>query len=62
MLGVPGFQLVEHHVYGIFEVLVVLPDFHGVYELNEGSEILLLHRSFVVDVPNEGAVKKCFSL
>ncbi len=45
-----GFQCVKHQVYGVFELLVILPDFHGVDELNEGGEVLLLHRSLIVDI------------
>ena len=39
------FQCIKHQVYRIFELLVILPDFHGVDELDEGGEVLLLHRS-----------------
>ena len=52
------FQCIKHQVYGIFELLVILPDFHGVDELDEGGEVLLLHRSFIVDIANERAVQQ----
>ena len=35
-------------------------DSHGVDELNEGGEVLLLHRSLIVDIANERAVQQGF--
>ena len=45
-----GFQCIKHQVYGVFELLVILTDFHGIDELNEGGEVLLLHRSLIMDI------------
>ena len=53
-----GFQCIKHQVYGVFELLVILPDFHRIDELNEGGEVLLLHRSLIVDIANERAVQQ----
>ena len=44
----------------VFELLVILTDFHGVDELNEGGEVLLLHRSLIVDIANKRAVQQRF--
>ena len=41
---------IKHQVYGVFELLVILTDFHGIDELNEGGEVLLLHRSLIMDI------------
>ena len=43
-----GFQCIKHQVYRIIELLVILTDFHGVDELNEGGEVLFLDRKSVV--------------
>ena len=56
------FQCIKHQVYGVFELLVILTDFHGVDELDEGGEVLLLHRSFIVDISNQRAIQQCFRL
>ena len=57
-----GFQCIKHQVYGVFELLVILPDFHGVDELDEGGEVLLLHRSLIMDISDKGTVQKRFCL
>ena len=57
-----GFQCIKHQVYGVFELLVILTDFHGIDELNEGGEVLLLHRSFIMDIANKRAVQQGFCL
>ena len=53
VVGASGFQLVEHQVHLIFELLVILPHLHRVDELDEGGEVLFLHRGLVVDVADE---------
>ena len=58
MVWLLGFQCIKHQVYGVFELLVILPDFHRIDELNEGGEVLLLHRSLIVDIANERAVQQ----
>ena len=62
MIWLLGFQYIKHQVYGVFELLVILPDFHGVDELDEGGKVLLLHRSFIVDISNQRAIQQslCF--
>ena len=57
MVGLLRLQRVKHQVHRVLELLVILPDLHGVDELNEGGEILFLHRGLIVDVPNQGAVQ-----
>ena len=47
-------------VYGVFELLVILTDFHSVDELNEGGEVLFLHRSLIMDIANKRAVQQGF--
>ena len=58
MVGFPLFQLIEHQVHGVFELLIVLPDLHAVDHLDEGGKVLFLHRGFVVDVADQRAVQK----
>jgi len=57
-----GFQCIKHKIHGVFELLVILPDFHSVDELNKGGEILFLHRSLIVDIANERTIEKRFCL
>ena len=56
VVGASGFQLVEHQVHLIFELLVILPHLHRVDELDEGGEILFFHRGLIVDVADERAI------
>ena len=62
VVGLLGFQCIKHQVYRVFELLVILPDLHGVDELDEGREILLLYRGLIVDIPNQRAIQQglCF--
>ena len=62
VMRLPFCQFLKHQIDGIFEVLVVLPHLHGVDHLDEGGEVLLLHRRFVVDIPDERRVKQRFCL
>ena len=57
-----GFQCIKHQVHRVLELLVVLPDFHGVDELDECGKVLFFHRGFIVDIPDKGAVQKRFRL
>ena len=61
-MRLPFCQFLKHQIDGIFEVLVVLPHLHGVDHFDEGGEVLLLHRRFVVDIPDERRVKQRFRL
>ena len=60
MVWLPLFQLLEHQVYRIFEVLIVLAHLHRIDKLNERREILFLHRRFIVDVPDKGGIEQRF--
>ena len=60
VLGVLFFQFGKHEIHRILKLLIIFPDFHGIDELNEGGEILFLHRGLIVDVPDEGCVQKGF--
>ena len=62
MVGLLGFQRVKHQVNGVFVFLIVLPDLHRVNKLNQGGEVLFLHRGLVVDISNQGAVQQRFRL
>ena len=58
----PLSQIVEYLINLVAEVLVVLPHLHGVDHFDEGGEVLLLHRRFVVDIPDERRVEQRFRL
>ena len=58
VMRLPFCQFLKHQIDGIFEVLVVLPHLHGVDHFDEGGEVLLLHRRFVVDIPDERRVEQ----
>ena len=62
MLGLFLFQLRKHQVNRILKFLVILPNLHGIDELNEGGKVLLLHRGFIVDVADERRVQQGFCL
>ena len=62
VVGFPLFQLIKHQVNGIFELLIVLPDLHAVYHLDERGKVLFLHRGLVVDVADERAVQQRLGL
>ena len=62
MAGVPACQLLKYQIDRVFELLIVLPHLHGVYHLNEGGEVLLLHRRFVPEIADEGGVEQGFRL
>ena len=43
-----GFQCIKHQVYGVFELLVILPDFHRIDELKKTPENLDFPGSFAL--------------
>ena len=58
MVGLLRLQRVKHQIHRVLELLVILPDLHGIDELDEGGELLFLHRGLVVDIPDKGAVQQ----
>ena len=42
-----GILASKHEVYGILKFFIILPDLHGVDELNEGGKVLFLHRGLI---------------
>ena len=60
MVWLALFQLVEHQVHRIFEVLIVLTHLHRIDKFNERGEVLFLHRRFIVDVPDKGGIEQRF--
>ena len=61
-MRLPFCQLLKYQIDRVFELLIVLPHLHGVYHLNEGGEVLLLHRRFIPEVADEGGVEQGFRL
>ncbi len=60
MVRLPFSQLLKHQINRILKFLIILPHLHGVDKLNEGGEVLFLHRGLIVDVTDQGAVQKRF--
>ena len=53
-------QLFEHDIDGIFEVLVILTDLHGIQHLQKRIEVLFLLRRLIMDIPDQRCIKQCF--
>ena len=53
-------KFLKHQIHRIFELFIILPDFHCVDHFKQGRKILLLFRSLIMDVPNQCGVKQCF--
>ena len=58
MIGLLFLQVFKHDVDRILEVFIVLTDFHGVDEFDQGGEVLFLYRGFIVDIANQGTVEQ----
>ena len=55
-------QVFKHDVDRVLEVFIVLPDFHGVDEFDQGGEVPLFDRGLVMDISDQGAIEKCLRL
>ena len=55
-------QIFKHQIHRVLKILVIFTDFHSVDEFDERGEVLFLLRRFIVDVPDESAVKQDFCL
>ena len=62
MVRFPLGKFLEHQIHRVLKFLIVFPDLHGIDELDEGGKVLFLHRGFIVDIPDKGAVQKRFRL
>ena len=62
MLGIPFLQVLEHDVHWVLELLIILPDLHGIDEFDQCCEVLFLDRRFIVDIADQRAVQQrlCF--
>ena len=60
MVGVPPFQPVKHIVNGIFEALIIFPDFHAVNHFHKGIHVPFFLRPLKDDIGNQRTVKKGF--
>ncbi len=60
--GLAFFQCFKHQIYRVLEGFIILPDFLGVQELQQGGEVLFLHRCFIVDIGNQSGVEKFLGL
>ncbi len=56
------FQVFKHQIHRILKVFIILADFHGVDELDQRGEVLLLHRRFIVNISDQRTVQQCFCL
>jgi len=43
-------------------ILIVLPGIHAVEDVDQGGEILLIRRKFIMDVADQGDVQQCLRL
>lgn len=57
-MRLPLGQFLKHQINRVLKFLIVLAYFHRVNKLDEGGEVLFLHRGFIVDVTDQGAVQK----
>ena len=46
----------------IFERFIILPDLHGIYHFYQSGEVLLILRSFIINVADQSRVKQCLGL
>ena len=58
MLRVLLLQCLKHDIDRILELFIVLTDLHGIDKLDQGCEVLFLHRRFIVDISDQGTVKQ----
>ena len=56
------FQSIKEQVNRIFESLVILPDFHSVYHFHQRRKVLLIGRSFIIDVADQSRIEQRFGL
>ena len=61
MFRVLFLKSLKHDVNRILELLVILPDLHGVDEFDQGGEVLFLDRCFIMDISDQCAVEQRFS-
>lgn len=62
VIRVPRLQLVKHNVHRVFEVFIILSGFRSIDHFEQGSEVFLVFRCLVPDVPDEGCIVELFSL
>ena len=62
MLRVFFFQPFKHQVNGALKLRVVLAGFRRIYHFKQRGKVLFVLRGFVVDIADQGAVKKPFGL
>ena len=56
------FQSIKEQVNRIFESLVILPDFHSIYHFHQRRKVLLIGRSFIIDVADQSRIEQRFGL
>ena len=55
-------QCFKHQIHRILELFVILTDLHGIDELDQGGEVLLLLRCFIMDIADQCTVEQRFRL
>ena len=53
-------QFLKQQVHRVLVFLVVLQHLHGVEHFQQGGEVLLLHRGFVMQIGNQSGLKQSF--
>ena len=51
-------QFFKQQIHRVLVFLVILQHLHGVHHLQQSSEVLLLHRGFIVQIGNQGGEQK----
>ena len=60
VIGLLFCQVLEHKVYRVLKLLVILSHFHDVEKFQQGSEVLLLCRGLIVDIGNKRRKQELF--
>ena len=58
MIRLPFLQILKHQIHRILELLVILPNLHGIDELDESRKVLFLLRCLIMNVSNERTVEQ----
>ena len=62
MVRLPFLQLLKQDIYRALVFLVILPGFTGVYQVQEGDEVLFFLRGLVPDVADQGRIVQALGL
>ena len=58
VIRLPFLQILKHQIHRILELLIILPNLHGIDELDESRKVLFLLRCLIMNVANESTVEQ----